>query len=268
MKTPFRIAFWVVIFAFMGLFIACKPSVPRQYIQEREMANILYDYHVADAMVAEAPGGNKHWYEYRNAVFEKHKITEEDFNTSMNYYYRYPDRLLAVYEKVSERLSKEARAQGLAISDMDKFGELSHSSDTSNVWTGSSGLVLSLAKPSNLHSFVIEADTSYRAGDNLLLSFDTEFIVQDGSREGVAAIAVQYNNDSIASNMIRIYSSSHYMMRVEDPHHEGIKKIRGFIIATDDNGSHSKSTLHLMVVSNIRLFRIHERQKKEEFLMN
>ena len=35
------------------LMTACKPSVPRQFIQPGEMEDILYDYHVAQALATD-----------------------------------------------------------------------------------------------------------------------------------------------------------------------------------------------------------------------
>ena len=38
------------------LIMACTPKVPSQFIQPGEMDNILYDYHLAQAMVKEITG--------------------------------------------------------------------------------------------------------------------------------------------------------------------------------------------------------------------
>ena len=36
----------------LSVIVGCKPDVPSKYLQPDELENILYDYHVADAMAA------------------------------------------------------------------------------------------------------------------------------------------------------------------------------------------------------------------------
>jgi hypothetical protein len=38
--------------------IGCKPSVPSEFIQPGDLEDILYDYHVAQAMANEAPSNS------------------------------------------------------------------------------------------------------------------------------------------------------------------------------------------------------------------
>jgi len=244
----------------------CKPQTPRQYIQDKKMGEILYDYHLGDAISHDVAGGNNHWDEYQEFVLNKHHVTKDDFDKSMDYYFRHPEKLHDIYENIAKRLSREAERQGVAVSDMNDFGTVSHSNDTSNVWKESSALLLAQHKPFNLHSFAISCDTSFYKGDRIMFSFDTNFMVQDGSRDAVAVIAVKYGNDSIASNMIRIYSSSHYNLNIDDNHHEGMKEIKGFLLMNSENQT-PQTTLHLLGLQNIRLFRIHE-SKKEDSTVN
>ena len=65
------------IFVLM-LAAACTPSVPKQYIQPGEMEDILFDYHVAQAMSKTTGSGD---YEYNkqlyiDAVLKKYGISE------------------------------------------------------------------------------------------------------------------------------------------------------------------------------------------------
>ena len=48
------------IFVFL-LIVACTPTVPKEYIQPGEMEDILYDYHVAQAM-SKTKGGSDYDY--------------------------------------------------------------------------------------------------------------------------------------------------------------------------------------------------------------
>ena len=56
-----------------------------------------------------------------------------------------------------------------------------------------------------------------------MLDFESHFIYQDGIRDGLAVLAVQFSNDSIASQVVHVQSSQHYSMQVEDRDTLGIK---------------------------------------------
>lgn len=54
------------------LMVACKPQVPSDYLQPGEMEDILYDYHLAQAMAQRNEGGSEaeRMVAYREMVFE------------------------------------------------------------------------------------------------------------------------------------------------------------------------------------------------------
>ena len=86
------------------LVMACTPTVPSQYIQPSEMEDILYDYHVAQAMArVEHPGEAGEVEKNRNflAVLNKYGVTQADFDSSLVYYYSHLDRLKKIYTEVN-----------------------------------------------------------------------------------------------------------------------------------------------------------------------
>ena len=60
-------------FVVLMMLAACKPKVPRQYLQPQEFEDILYDCHLADAMVnSDAESRDYDVALYRQAVFKKY----------------------------------------------------------------------------------------------------------------------------------------------------------------------------------------------------
>ena len=94
------------------LVLACKPTVPSEYIQPDEMEEILYDYHIAQAMSRNSVGSEADLNKqvYLDAVLKKYGISEADFDSSLVYYYSRADRFKEIYSHVSERLNDEAKA--------------------------------------------------------------------------------------------------------------------------------------------------------------
>ena len=244
-------------------FQSCKPSVPSQYLSEGKMEDILYDIHVAEAMSAteSQPGGdNADMITYREAILKKYGVTSEDFDSSMVYYMRHTKLLHDIYMKLGDRLTAEAQSLGADVSNMNRFGNVA-SGDTTNVWNGARSMVLSASAPLNYSSFNIPVDSGFHKGDRLMLDFEAQFIFQDGMRDGVAMIAVTFQNDSVASGNIRMSSSQHYSLQLEDRDSLGIKSVKGYFLLNsgDFNSSPSLTTLKLMFLQNIKLIRMHNR---------
>lgn len=254
MKKYFSVALFM--FACVALFLSCKPQVPGKYIQPGDMEDILFDYHIAMGMVSENDTNDFQKRMYEASVLKKHGVTEAEFDSSLVYYTRHADRFQTIYENLSKRLSDEAVSLGAAASDVSNFGENANSGDTANVWREASSYVLATVEPNNVESFHIVADSAYHKGDRIIFSFDTQFIFQDGYKDGVAMLAVKLSNDSIVTRVLHISESTHYDISISDDENFGIKEIRGFISLQNQESS-SQSTLKLMFVSNIRLIRCH-----------
>lgn len=243
--------------------VSCTPSVPDRYIQPDKMEDILYDYHIADAMYQSNSGEAATMIAYKTAVLKKNGVSEAEFDSSMVYYTRHTRLLQKIYESLSTRLSKEALALGASASEINQYSLNSANGDTTNVWTGERSIVFSPYRPFNLSSFTLKTDTTYKAGDNLWLNFDTQFIYQEGSREAVAMLSVKFNNDSVSSQNVYVSTPNHYTLQISDNNHVGIKEIKGYFILNKGNSADAYSTtFKLMIISNISLIRIHAPKPK------
>ena len=236
--------------------VSCKPTVPSDYIQPGDMEDLLYDYHIAMSMAAIKNATPTEQEAYKLAVFKRHDVSESEFSKSLQYYMRHTERLKKMYENIDERLQKEARAQGASASDFSQYGEASLKGDTTNVWNKARAVILMPQSPDNYRYFEIQTDTTYHKGDQLTLEFDPQFIVQDGTREGVAVFSVTFGNDSVATETIRIYNEDHQVLSIRDNAHVGIKRVRGYFYMPQPQ--EASSTFRLLAVTNIKLIRMHK----------
>ena len=224
--------FSMLICLLLGV-VSCKPSLPRDVLSKGKMADILYDYHVALSMARTADGGDTgQSLAYREAVLRKHDVTSAEFDSSMVYYMRHTELLEDVYKDLDDRLNNEIVALG-GNGESGQFSNLSATGDTANVWNQASALVLSATKPFNAVSFEIPVDSAFHKGDCLMLDFDAQFIFQDGIRGGVALLAVQFKNDSIAQQVTQISNSQHCSIQVADNDNLGIKSVKGYFMLSD-----------------------------------
>ena len=254
-------AFFSILICLLLGVVSCKPSLPGDVLSKGKMADILYDYHVALSMAHTADGGDAgQSITYREAVLRKHDVTSAEFDSSMVYYMRHTELLEDVYKELGDRLNNEIVALG-GNGESGQFSNLSATGDTANVWNQAPAMVLSATKPFNAVSFDIPVDTAFHKGDRLMLDFDTQFIFQDGMRGGVALLAVQFKNDSIAQQVTQISNSQHCSIQVADNDNLGIKSVKGYFMLSDGSFASdmpSSSTLKLMFVEHIKLVRMHQ----------
>ena len=251
----------VAVMALLFCVSSCKPSLPSGVLSKGKMTDILYDYHLALAMAHMDDNGDKgQSLAYREAVLRKHDVTSAEFDSSMVYYMRHTELLEDVYKDLTDRYNNEITAMGGSANAGGEFANLSATGDTANVWNLAASMVFMPVKPFNSTSFDIKVDSTFHKGDRLMLDFDAQFIYQDGMRNGVAMLAVQFGNDSIAQRTIMIQSTQHYSVELSDDDSLGIKSVKGyFMLMNDDNGTgvSSQTTLKLMFLEHIKLIRMH-----------
>lgn len=251
----------VAVMALLFCVSSCKPSLPSGVLSKGKMTDILYDYHLALAMAHMDDNGDKgQSLAYREAVLRKHDVTSAEFDSSMVYYMRHTELLEDVYKDLTDRYNNEITAMGGSAKEGGEFANLSATGDTANVWNLATSMVFMPVKPFNSTSFDIKVDSTFHKGDRLMLDFDAQFIYQDGMRNGVAMLAVQFGNDSIAQRTIMIQSTQHYSVELSDADSLGIKSVKGyFMLMNDDNGTgvSSQTTLKLLFLEHIKLIRMH-----------
>ncbi len=247
----------VVALAFVG----CKPSVPSEYIQPGDMEDILYDYHIAEAM-ANQNGNQVEKVAYEDTVLRKHGVSRKKFDKSLWYYMRNSERLYAIYQNLSKRLENEALAQGASVNDIKQFGENTASGDTTNIWKQTSSLILINNKPLNLRTFEIKADTSFHKGDKFILDFKSQYIIQQGMRNVVVVMSVWFSNDSVATKTCYASTNADFNLTVDDPERLGVKRIRGYFVMPQQRDGADAETLKLFAAQYIRLVKMHTQLPK------
>lgn len=251
----------VAVMALLFCVSSCKPSLPSGVLSKGKMTDILYDYHLALAMSHMDDNGDKgQSLAYREAVLRKHDVTSAEFDSSMVYYMRHTELLEDVYKDLTDRYNNEITAMGGSAKEGGEFANLSATGDTANVWNLATSMVFMPVQPFNSTSFDIKVDSTFHKGDRLMLDFDAQFIYQDGMRNGVAMLAVQFGNDSIAQRTIMIQSTQHYSVELSDDDSLGIKSVKGyFMLMNGDNGTgvSSQTTLKLMFLEHVKLIRMH-----------
>lgn len=231
------------------------------------MEDILYDYHIAQAMAINTPNADEPKRDYNRtlyfaAVLEKHGVTRAEFDSSLVYYYTRADRFVDIYKEVSKRLGDAALDLGASDGEVNRYMTLNANGDTANIWMGNLSAILKPYVPYNRLEFYQKADTSYRKGDSFMFGFTANFFYQTGTKNAVAYISVKYDNDSVVSQVTHIRSSGDNRLRIAEMADHKAKEIRGFIYLGSSNDD--SNALKLMVIKNLQLIRFHKEDKDAE----
>lgn len=252
--------------AFSLLLSSCAPGTPDQYIQPDDMEDLLVDYHKARALAhtSKVSSDSVGFYEalYVEAVLQKHGVSKEHFDSSFVYYYSRADRFDDIYKRVAERLDDQALILGASEGEIGKYAALNANGDTANVWKERPAAMMMPIPPYNRWEFALEGDTTFRKGDTFLLQFVSDFVYQDGSRNGVAYISVAYANDTIVSRNIHFTTSGISQLRFDPNIDSDIRRVRGFFYL--DGGNEQSTTTRLLFLSNVQLIRFHKKTNEDD----
>ena len=246
------------------LLAACRPTVPKEYIQPDDMEDILYDYFISQGIAqGDANGMGSADYKrelYLDALLKKHEVSRVDFDSSLVYYYTRADRFIKILKNVQERLGEDAMELGASASEVERFTVSALTGDTANIWNGVRSLVMIPYPPYNHLQFSVKADTAFRQGDSFMLTFYSDFLYQGGSKDACAYMAVKYANDSVATTTTHFSVNGRTQLRTSSCDKK-IKEVCGFIYL--GQGFESTTNLRLLLLSEIQLVRFHK-QKDED----
>ncbi len=190
----------------------------------------------------------------RQAVFKKYGLTQAEWDSSFNYYCRHADVLYDIYQNVIDRMQNELVASG---GDLASVGDMALDGDTSNVWRQEPNFVMMHLVPYNVRTFSLEADSTYKPGDKLIMDFDVQFIFEDGLRDFVTVLAMTLDNDSVVAQTIHSAQDGKVSLTVSDSQYKGIKSVRGYMMVTESINDEKPTSLRVLSVRNVRLIRMH-----------
>ena len=196
----------LVLLLFLGSCTAGKR--PSGVLSPQRMEEVLYDYHLAQAVSGDLKGGDRYQKElYLNYVFEKHGTTEAQFDSSMVWYARNPKALSIIYEHLLTRTDAEldliAARKTTSASRVAKPVE----GDSANLWYHLPHLLLSSFPPERNLTFTIPYDTNFLARDRFV--FDGQLVLMQHGLANVSLIATM--DDGTCRGMDCTFRSSGHL---------------------------------------------------------
>ena len=213
---------WVFTLLLFTL-LACEQR-PDGVLSKSEMTEVLYDYHLAQAMADWVRGdGTDSNQPLLDAVFAKHGITEEEFDSSLVWYNAHASDLKDIYDELQERFTLESQKLQLVMGENQLAALATESGDTTNLWNGPALLILRDTPLSNLEKYSVKGDSIFRTADRFILSGDVIFMSEERYSQDtrfLASLSVDLKNKKPVGESYTLQSSGHFSIDLQAPAHQ------------------------------------------------
>ena len=246
----------------MFLLMACDDR-PKDVLSRGKMEDVLYDYHIMQGIIDELPSEEREAkaQDYINAVFEKHGITEAQFDSSIVYYNRHTKDLHKIYSNLKERYSTVNDEIQLVNGNNDMMAVFATGGDTTNLWNSAKLLALRNKDLLNRESFTIQADTSFRRQDQFILTLNPLFIRENQGDYDIqlhVGLSILYASGKHAGMTRMLNTSGIQQLTLQTSPDEDIKTITGSFYYRG-----KKTTRNLCLIDNISLVRMHQKEPEQ-----
>ena len=250
-----------IIVLFIFILSSCDDT-PKGILSRGKMEDVLYDYHIMQGIIDQLPSEEREEkaQDYINAVYEKHGITEAQFDSSIVYYNRHSKELHKIYTNLKERYTVMNDEIQLVNGNNDMMAIFATGGDTTNLWNSAKLLTLRNKPLLKNESFTILADTSFRRQDQFILTLSPVFIKERREDYDITlhvGLSVQYTNGKHIGTTRSINSDGIQQLTVQTSSEDDIKSITGFFYYRG-----KKTSRNLCLIDNISLVRMHAKESE------
>ena len=239
--------------------IACD-NAPEGVMSKGKMTEVLYDYHIAQAMYSEL---SKDYDENQllrlEAVYRKHGITEAEFDSSMVYYNRHPKEMKEIYGTLKDRYTEVQKDLQL-LTGNNNMMVFTEGGDTADIWTGKPLYVLHANDYENKESFFIEADTSFHQQDAFRMTANIGFHSENmSSRQSSVVICYSLHlsdGRTISNNRCVSYPGTQQIDLEVYQDDLDIESLSGFFYFDGQRGIKD-----IAIIENVALYRMHKKRE-------
>lgn len=256
------------------LLAACTVKVPSEVIQPEEMENLLYDYHLMQSMAAELNSSEQYKRKlYEQYVFDKHHVTEAQFDSSLVWYMRHTRELEEIYKRLNTRFVDKKEELANHLPPNERIRGISPEGDTVNVWDDFRLMRLTTSPIANKLVFEFNSDSNYHMRDSIEWKMNVRFLGDTAKARAVMALTMLLDKDTIGQSR-DITQSGDYSLSVACDSNYKLRNLYGHVYYYLRNGEEqaegSADTDSLyeyrvlpvgdLLLSDIKLMRYHRKE--------
>lgn len=155
---------YLIVFCLLLVAMSCS-RVPGHIIPPDDMAEIMADMHIAESVVEQ----NRVDYPtdstkqmMKQSVLKRHGVTQQQLDTSFNWYGHNISYYMEVYDKTITLLERRIAETGNRIAAEN----ISIAGDSVDVWTNAKLLAINNLSPSKFVTFSLSSDENWERGDS------------------------------------------------------------------------------------------------------
>lgn len=171
---------------------------PGIVLDDERMARLLVDLELADAFTTDqrlsAYVADSARLDLRRSVLAKHGVNEARLDSSFRWYGEHLPDYVKVIERADSILADSLRA----LENEERIALTKAAGDSTDVWPLAPSLLFARNMPSDIVSFEIPADSSWKRGDVLTLTF----ALHNAQSRVDATMAVDYANKNRTTDAI------------------------------------------------------------------
>ncbi len=246
-----------IIYITLSLLLLVSCERPGYVMSKSDMEQVLYDYHLTQAMVSNLSSEERYKAEmYMNAVYEKNGITKEQFDSSIVWYNRHTEDLEDIYDNLHDRFTIMNEEIQLQTGSNEMITMFSENGDTVNIWNGKQLFLLRNKGILSKESFTIKADTSFHKGDKFMLKADGRLINGDKNSRAfrlVMCLAVKYTDGKVISAVTHLTRTENRQLTLNTDKEKQVEELFGYFYynGTDDERNFA-------VINGIQLIKMHQ----------
>lgn len=226
--------------ACLALMTSCGKEIPNDIIQPDAMEEVLYDYHLAIGMGQS--NKNTEREAYKNYLFQKHRITQAEFDSSMVWYTRESQELTEIYENLDKRFKRQHAHFERLMDTRDQAKSMSFTSgDTVNIWRKGAIHWMSNTPLTNQLTFEIKPDTTFYTRDAFRWNMNYDFLA---AGKAIMGMNVVYENDSVIGETKLIETSGPQDIYLHTDSTYKVKELNGFIHVLEDSVQNPMILVH------------------------
>lgn len=247
----------------IALLYSCD-NTPNDVLSKSKMEDILFDYHLAQSMIYDLSREDQEnkSQEYIDAVFRKHGITQEQFDSSLVWYNRNSKEYHKIYENLKIRFDKKNNDLQLQNGNNDMMAVFSNGGDTTNIWGAKKLMILRNNNLLNKESFTFKADTSFHKSDCYILMCKASMLLESNNERSeyiAIGLSVVYKDGTSIGRSKQVSRNENVQITVEANDSMDIAKVSGFFYFNGNPNYRSAA-----IIDDIQLIRMHEQAVAQE----
>lgn len=247
---------YILIFMALAAFAACKKT-PEGILSKGKMEEVLFDYHLVQGMIDQMNSEQRlENQRYLDAVFQKHGITEAEFDTSMVWYNRNGILLKEIYADLNKLYKDLDEELKLRSGNSNMLTTFSQTGDTANIWTGDQLILLRPQHLFNKEVFSLKADTTFCKKDKFKLYATAYFIKEvrdDRNCSLTVGIIAEYKNGKTTGATRTVDYNGAIDLTLETSEEEEIEALHGFFFYRG-----TETMRNLALINKIAILRMHD----------